>query len=271
MIATGPPARLYWNVESARDVEEVTMQRAMFEFDLRHSDSPCVERVWTARNERADEFLSIAAGHCELVVSRFQGQTFLTVRGPETRMTTIDCPADGDWMGIRFKPGTFLPRFLPATLRDRHDVTLPDASTRSFWLDGSAWEYPTFENADTFVARLLRKGVIARDPITEAIVRGEAHRLSRRSAQRHFLRATGITYATYRQIERARYATTLLRDGVAIADVVHLAGYFDQPHLTRSLRLLIGQTPTDIARMTRQLSFLYKTPPPPRRENAGGG
>jgi AraC-like DNA-binding protein len=241
-----------------------------FVFDDRLSDSPCVERVWTARNDRADEFLSIAAANCELVVSRFRGQTFLTIRGPETHMTTIDCPAEGDWLGIRFKPGTYLPKFLPATLRDRNDVTLPEVSGRSFWLDGSAWEYPTFENADTFVARLFRKGIIVRDRIAEAVVRGEldTDTLSLRSAQRHFLRATGLTYSVFRQIERARYATNLLRGGVSIADVVHLAGYFDQPHLTRSLRHLIGQTPTQIARMTRQLSYLYKTAPPPRRDNA---
>jgi hypothetical protein len=52
---------------------------------------------------------------------------------------------------------------------------------------------------------------------------------------------------------------------------VYLAGYFDQPHLTRSLKYLIGQTPAEIARVTRQLSFLYKTAPPPGLYNASGG
>ena len=80
-----------------------------------------------------------------------------------------------------------------------------------------------------------------------------------RSAQRRFVRATGITYAAYRTIERARYATNLLREGVPIIDVVHRAGYYDQPHLTRSFNYLIGQTPSEVARATRQLSFLYKT------------
>jgi len=243
----------------------------IFVFDHRLSDSPCVERVWTARNERPVEFLSVAASNCELVVSRYRDHVFLTVRGPETRMTTFDCPAGGDWLGIRFKPGTFLPQFPPGTLRDHNDVTLPEASARSFWLDGSVWEYPTFENADTFAARLLSKGIITRDRTVEAVVRGEPHKLSLRSAQRRFLHATGVTYAMFRQIERARYAANLLREGAAIADVVHLAGYFDQPHLTRSLKHLIGQTPTEVARMTRQLSLLYKTAPPRHAESAGEG
>ncbi len=212
---------------------------------------------------RAGQFLSIAEGNCEIAITRLRGQTFLTVRGPETKATTADCPADGDWVGIRFKPGAFLPQFLPAAVRDRRDVTLPEATMRSFWLNGSAWEYPTFENAETFIARLVKKEIVARDRSVNALVSGEPEVLSRRSAQRHFARATGISYATFRKIKRARYATNLLRQGVPILEVVHLAGYFDQPHLTRSLKYLIGQTPAEIAAAKKQLAYLYKTAPLP--------
>ncbi|HYK10607.1 MAG TPA: helix-turn-helix domain-containing protein [Gemmatimonadales bacterium] len=235
----------------------------LFSLTERLSELSCVERVWIAHSRRAGEFLSIASANCELVVSRFRHQTALTLRGPETRMTTADCPLEGEWIGIRFKVGTFFHRFPPAALSDRRDVTAADASARSFWLDGSAWEYPTFENADTFVGRLLRKGILVRDRIVGGVVRGELDGVSMRSVQRAFRRATGITQAAFRTIERARYATSLLREGAAIADVVHRAGYFDQPHLTRSLKYLIGQTPGEIVRRTRQLSLLYKTAPPP--------
>src|SRR5579859_5293941 len=66
-----------------------------------------------------------------------------------------------------------------------------------------------------------------------------------------------------RQIERARYATCLLQQGVSILDTVEQAGYFDQPHLTRSLKHYIGQTPAQILQKSRpeQISFLYKTMP----------
>jgi len=232
-------------------------------FEDRSSESSFVERIWTARSEQAGEFLSVAAGHWEMVVTRCRDQAFLTVRGPETRATTVECPAEGEWVAIRFKLGTFWPECLPRTLRDHQDVTLPGASTRSFWLNGSAWEYPTYENADTFVARLLQKGVIGRDPIVEAVLSGGGHHVSVRSAQRRFARATGITHTAYRTIERVRFAANLLRSGVPIIDVVHRAGYFDQPQLTHCCKYLIGQTPSEIARATRQLSFLYKTTPRP--------
>jgi AraC-like DNA-binding protein len=48
---------------------------------------------------------------------------------------------------------------------------------------------------------------------------------------------------------------------VSILDTLHQAGYFDQPHLTRSLKYFIGQTPAQIMHHSQpeQLSFLYKT------------
>jgi hypothetical protein len=59
-------------------------------------------------------------------------------------------------------------RQLPAissarTLLDRNDVELP-ATSRSFWFQGSAWEPPDFENAESFVARLVGAGLLVRDP-----------------------------------------------------------------------------------------------------------
>jgi methylphosphotriester-DNA--protein-cysteine methyltransferase len=149
---------------------------------------------------------------------------------------------------------------LPAgDLRDRRDVTLPEASSRSFWLNGSAWEYPDFENAETFVKRLVHDGLIAVDPSVEAALCGQPQAPSIRTAQRHFLQATGIPHSMIRQIERARHATNLLKQGVSTLDTVCEAGYFDQPHLTRSLKHLIGQTPAQIIRGEQQLSFLYNT------------
>jgi AraC-like DNA-binding protein len=230
-------------------------------FEERPSDSPVVERVWRCHSERAGTFVSVAASHLEMVVTRHRGRTFLTLRGPETRATQADCPADGEWLAIRFKLGTFMPQHPASNLLDRRDENLPCASSRTFWLNGSRWEYPDFENAETFVARLVRNGVIARDGAVEAALQGERQALSRRSAQRHFLQATGITHSTFRQIERARHATNLLKQGVSILDTVHEAGYFDQAHLTRSLTHRIGQTPARIIRGDEQLSFLYKTTP----------
>jgi AraC-like DNA-binding protein len=231
----------------------------LLSFQDRRADSPLIERVWQCRSSRGGQFSSVAASHWEMVVTRVEGKTRITIRGPETRATSAECPAGGEWIAIRFKLGTFMPTVPVGSILDRRDVDLPRATNHRFWLDGGAWEYPSYENAETFVKRLAQRGLIACDPLVDAVLHGRRHDLSMRSAQRHFLRATGLTYGAYRQIERARHATNLLTRGVAILDAVHDAGYFDQAHLTRSVKRLIGQTPREIVRGQTQLSFLYKT------------
>ena len=229
----------------------------------RLSDSPFVERVWRCHSEGAAPFLSIAASRCELVVTRLQGKVTMTVRGPETRATPLgDCPGDGEWLGILLKLGTFLPHLPTRTLVDA-GVNLPAVSRNSFWLFGSTWQLPDYDNADTFVDRLVRKGELACEPVVHAALQGHLKDRSLSTIQRRFLRATGLTQSAARQIERARYATHLLQQGVSILDTVEQAGYFDQPHLTRSLSYLIGQTPAQIREQSRpeQMPFLYKTTP----------
>src|SRR6185369_1101873 len=132
-------------------------------FADRPSDSPFVERVWRSHSEQAGVFHSVASCHWGMVVTRLKGRTFLTVRGPETKATMADCPAEGEWFGVYFKLGTFMPLMRSGDLRDRNDVTLPNGTNRSFLLNGSAWEFPTFENMETFVSRLVRRGLIMAD------------------------------------------------------------------------------------------------------------
>ena len=227
----------------------------------RPSDSPFVERIWRAHSEGARPFLSIAESRSEMVVTRHHGKLTLTVRGPETKATPLgDCPADSEWLGIRLKPGAFL---LPLPARNLVDaaVTLPHATGQSFWLGGLVWQFPDSDNADTFVAWLVRKGLLLREPIVGEALHGRLKDLSLRSVQRRFLQATGVTQSTARQIERARSATLLLQQGVSILNTINEAGYYDQPHLTRSLKYFIGQTPAQIMHQSQpeQLSYLYKT------------
>jgi methylphosphotriester-DNA--protein-cysteine methyltransferase len=66
--------------------------------------------------------------------------------------------------------------------------------------------------------------------------------------QYRFLHATGLTQSTVYQIERARRAAALLQQGMPILDTVFEAGYFDQAHLTRSLKRFMGQTPAQLVR-----------------------
>jgi hypothetical protein len=233
----------------------------IFRFEERESTSPFVDRVWRADSERAGSFSSVATSQWEMVISKYRGETTITLRGPETTATSLDCSLVGaEWMGIVFKHGTVLP-YLPAGMLVDGDIDLPDASGTAFWLQGSAWQFPNYDNADAFVARLTRRKLLVRDPVVESAMRGEPQELSPRSIQRHFLQATGLTQGSIRQIERARFATVLLQKGVSIHDTIDQVGYADQAHLTRSLKYFIGKTPSQIVRKAEpeQLSLLYQT------------
>lgn len=229
----------------------------------RESDSPFVERVWRSHSDTGGTFISTAESHWEIVVSKYAHSTILTVRGPETQATNAYCPPDTEFMGIVFKAGAFMPKFPVNMVMNRQDLNLPQAGSNSFWLDSSAWEFPSFENADTFIKRLVGQGLLIHDPIINEALQGQPLSLSRRTIQRRFLQATGLTYNKLFQIQRVRYATNLLKQGVSILDTVEQAGYSDQAHLTHAIRHFMGQTPGQISsgNTDKPMSFLYKTEP----------
>ncbi len=231
-------------------------------FEDRLSDSPFIERVWRSRSEAGGPFLSVAQGNLELVVTRLPDLTLVTLRGPETRPSIVEAPPNGRWVAIRFAPGVYLPHRPTGSLLDHNSLNMAVSHDGRFWFEGAAWDLPDFDTAEIFVARLARHGAIAREPAVVAVLQGDHQALTRRSVQRHFQHATGMTHGAFRQIVRARHAADLLQGGASILDATHEAGYFDQAHLTRSFRALIGQSPARIARQEAQLSFLYKTDPP---------
>lgn len=229
----------------------------------RFSDSPFVERIWRSQSGAGRSFISTAESHWEIVVTKDRFGTTLTIRGPETRATTAYCPPNAEFLGIVFKPGAFMPKFPAQMLRDGYCVDLPQAGSHSFWLDSSAWEFPTFENAESFINRLVHEDLLVQDPLIEVVLREQPSFISRRTIQRRFLQATGLTYGTVLQIQRARHATNLLKQSVSILNTVQQAGYADQSHLTRALKHFMGQTPGQISSRNtdKPMSLLFKTQP----------
>jgi hypothetical protein len=108
-----------------------------FVFDARSANSSFVEMIWHTHSERAGTFTSVAVSSWEMVITTFNGKTMITARGPETKASEADFPADAEFFGITFQLGTFMPHLPIKTLLDRQDATLPEASSNSFWLHGS--------------------------------------------------------------------------------------------------------------------------------------
>jgi AraC-like DNA-binding protein len=230
------------------------------EIEERLINSPLLASVWRSRSERGGSFTSVAVSRWELVVTRRRGRARLTLRGPETRATPAPIPEESEFLGITFEHGAYLSSLPVDEFVDRA-VDLPLATGRSFWLNGSCWHLPTFENADVFVRRLVRSGVLGLDPVVSAALHSREPELSPRSVRRHFLRATGLTPGRLRQIDRARQAAALLQGGASASEAMQRCDFFDQPHLIRSLRRFIGYTPSAIGKADGGplMSLSYKT------------
>jgi len=149
-----------------------SLHRAARLFSIEEADpsSPLVHAIWRTRSEPADAFISVARAHWTIAFTRIRGETFVTLRGPETHATHAAIPQDAEFFGIHFRLGTYMPALPMAPLVDNAE-TLPQLSPRSFLFDGSRWEMPRFDNADVFVERLVRKGFLKHDPILDVIAR----------------------------------------------------------------------------------------------------
>ncbi|GLY82789.1 hypothetical protein [Actinoallomurus iriomotensis] len=227
----------------------------------RPSDSPYVHRVWRSRAYGVARMTSIATSNWELVFWTHEGRTHAAVRGPETTASSVDVPDGSESFGITFAHGTSMPHLPPARLVDSAWES-PHATATRFALGGEEWFIPGFESAEQFVGRLVREGVVIRDPLVEEVMVGRSPAVGTRSVQRRVAAATGLTQGGIRQIERARQAAILLGEGVASLEVVNRLGYYDQPHLARSLTRFIGRTATELCRRDeagQPLSLLYKT------------
>jgi AraC-like DNA-binding protein len=229
----------------------------------RESDSGFVERVWRSGGQGGAQMLSVTNSNWELVITRGRGEVKVVIRGPETRTTLVDIPELDEAIGIVFAHGTAMPHLPVARLVDTAVDAHAHAAGRQVVLSGDAWELPGYESAEDFVAQLARSGLLRRDPLVSDVAAGaDDHGLTARTVQRRVAASTGLTLGAIRQIERARQAAMLLQaETVPALDVVHRLGYYDQPHMARSLTRFIGRTATDLRSPTDDvpLSLLYKT------------
>ena len=214
----------------------------------RRSDSPLVERVQQARVASTGSTIRPAEVHWHMVLARYRGEARLVLAGPLTSSGVVSVPEGAELLWIKLKLGAFMPH-LPARHMLDTETTLPGAASNSFWLYGSAWQFPDYENVDTFVSQLAAEEVLVHDPLVIDALQDPPPELSARTIRHRFLRATGLTQVHIRQFERAQHAAALLQQGASILDSVFDAGYSDQPHLTRSLKHWIGRTPSQLSRL----------------------
>jgi AraC-like DNA-binding protein len=181
--------------------------------------------------------------------------------GTMTTALSVRLTGELDGFGIRFRPGGAAPWLrIPAdeltdSSLDMHDCPLrapPSlidalAATPSFaarvrlaseWLLKS--DRPDPEQLSVYAAARI----FAREKQTVSAAARDLG-MSERTLQRTFQKSVGIAPVEYRSIARMRRLLVSLDAGVALADAAVDAGYYDQPHLDREFRKLVGCSPSE--------------------------
>lgn len=212
---------------------------------VRQADSPFGQAItsWVI----GDEERSMAApdGCWDLVVLKQGGKTNMLLTGQTTQAVSLPFTPGDEIMTISFKASVFLSSIPAMAMLDRG--ILLSTNHHTFQLGSDVFEIPTFHNAEGFIQSLVKKEQIGQDELVEEAIMDRLPAYSLRSIQRRFLRATGMTQNYFRQIQRARQAAALLQNGIPATNVAFEAGYADQPHMSRSLKRILGRTPTEIA------------------------
>jgi hypothetical protein len=218
-----------------------------FIYEERLSDSPYIETITTGRTEGTGSTIRPAECNWHMVFVKLYGQVQAIVVGPLMTSGVVSYGEGAEILWIKFKLGTFMPH-LPAKNYLDTETILPEASSKTFWLNSSSWQLPDFENVDTFIDRLVRDDVLASDPVVHAALQDQPLDVAQRTIRHRFLRATGLTQ-------------TYIKQGLPILDTAFEAGYFDQPHLTRALKQFIGYTPAQIVQMSKHCHSIQDTAP----------
>ncbi len=210
--------------------------------EARPSDSPYIETVMQGQSLATGSTIRPAETHWHMVFVRAEGKLHPLVVGPWSSAGVAEWGAGGEILWVKFKLGVFMPHLPFAHLLD-NQLILPKGAGPSFWLKSSTWELPSFENVEDFINRLAHEEILVHDPLVSAVIDETAHDFAPRTVRHRFQQATGLSPKQVQQMARAQQAATFLQQGVSILDTVDLAGYYDQPHLTRALRQYVGYTP----------------------------
>jgi hypothetical protein len=213
-------------------------------------DSPYIASICQGHTVSEGATIRPAESSWHMVLVRLQSHTQLLMVGPLPTAGVVTWGPGAEILWIKFRLGAFMPHLPTKHFLDT-ERPLPGATRQSFWLKSSTWHFPTYDNVETFVDRLVREEVLVCDPVVSAVLQDQQPVFSPRTVRHRFLQATGLTQSQIRQIERAQQAAERLRAGASILDTVFELGYFDQPHLTRSLKRWVGYTPAQIVRLAQ--------------------
>ena len=214
-------------------------------WEQRGSASPEIRTVWRAFADEAADYTDEASEHWGLsFIRRADRSCAAELAGPRIESLPIRSRVAESYWGVELAAHVVIPGVDKALLRGTiAELPIADGQVT---IGGRTYPIPRWEDVETFVARLLADGVLVADADILRALGGDDRRLSRRSWQRRFSSVTGLRRKEIERLGRSRRAYRLLSEGVPPAEIAAAVGYSDQPHLTRDLRRIRGETPARI-------------------------
>lgn len=190
------------------------------------------------------------------------------VCGPETAAWTFRLPPGLEAVGVRFQPGRAgaMLGFDTRDLRDRRAPVAdllgarssrqlmeqlgeaPDGPTRLHLLQRQVRGWVSKAPPPDPVVETVRR-MLSHDPATTVATLADTLGRSERALHRRCVTAFGYGPATLRRILRLQRFLALARRPAApvdLATLATLAGYTDQPHLSRDCRAIAGRSPAEL-------------------------
>ncbi|MEU7628697.1 helix-turn-helix transcriptional regulator [Nocardia sp. NPDC049220] len=180
----------------------------------------------------------------------------LVVAGPDTRAHHPPAANGARYVGVRFYPGTApallglpademrdqrvdLAQLWSASVVRRFVEQLEDAVDRAAALDEVVmWRAAEAEPVDP----LVRRVVVALDNGWSVASIAAASGVGERTLRRRCSAAFGYGPKTLARVLRLQRALAAARGGMPLAETAALAGFADQPHLSREVRTLTGMS-----------------------------
>ena len=207
--------------------------------------SPLVRTVWRAEVEAPGTYPVIGSEYWGVsFIRRPSGQLAAELDGPCMQARVVEGYVGESYWGVELAAHVAIPG-VPKRAILGETVALPihDGLVE---LGGRRWPVPGWPDLEPWVSRLAEQGGLLVDEEIRRALLGERVGASERTWQRRYRRTVGMTSQQIDQLRRAQRAYVLLQTGLSPAEAASEAGFADQPHLTRALRLIRGQTPAAI-------------------------
>lgn len=209
-------------------------------YEQKPSLLPFIQSIWRARVVQEDTYDNPAKDTWGLAFTkRADGKPEAVLLGSSFNYGTLDSSIGDEYWGVEFHPFVTMRGVDKPSIVGKLEPL--EVVNGRFAIGADTYQIPCFDELETFCQDLVEQGIISH------ATRSLSHqKQSLRSAQRKHRQTVGLTLKQVEQIKRAEHAAALLRNGMTLSEIAAEAGYTDQAHMTRSLKSLLGKTPSQI-------------------------